>query len=78
MVAICSYRLIFYVFFLVVDENRLVYEWSRLAGKLHRQSRGTPKEEEDLCPYFLCRTTDNRSTHVYTGYYYYHGPEVSP
>jgi hypothetical protein len=31
-----------------------------------------------LCPYFLCRTTDNRSTHVYIGYYYYHGLEVSP
>jgi hypothetical protein len=58
MVAICSYRLIFYVFFLVVDENRIVYEWIQLARKLHSRSEGTPKEG-DSCLYFLCHTTDN-------------------
>jgi hypothetical protein len=58
MVAICLYRLIFYVFFLVVDENRIVYEWIQLAEKLHSRSGGTPKEG-DSCFYFLCHTTDN-------------------
>jgi hypothetical protein len=58
VVAICSYRLIFYVFFLIVDENRIVYEWIQLAKKLHSRSGGTPKEG-DSCLYFLCHTTDN-------------------
>jgi hypothetical protein len=59
MVAICSYRLIFYVFFLVVNENRIVFEWIQLAEKLHSRSGGTPKEEGDSCHYFLCYTIDN-------------------
>jgi hypothetical protein len=59
MVAICSYKLILYVFFLVVDENKIVYEWIQLARKLHSRSEGTPKEEGDSCLYFLCHTTDN-------------------
>jgi hypothetical protein len=58
MVAICSYRLIFYVLFLVVDENRIVYEWIQSSRKLHSKSVGTPKEEGDSCLY-LCHTTDN-------------------
>jgi hypothetical protein len=59
MVAISSYRLIFYVFFLVVNENRIVYEWIQLAEKLHSKSGGTPKEEGDSYLYFLYHTTDN-------------------
>jgi hypothetical protein len=78
MVAICSYRLIFFVFSLVLDENRIVYEWTQLAGKLRSRSGGTPKEEDDPCLYFLCRTADNCATHVYTGYQHHHGLEVTP
>jgi hypothetical protein len=61
----------------VVDENKIVHEWFRLAGQLRSKSGGTPKEEGDSCRYFFCHFTNNRTAHSCTSYYQRYGPEFS-